>query len=194
VEVAVADLDVEAALRVRAGPRLVVDRRALRAEIRQRDEVPDLALLATREPGRFEHPERHLSPTGPRRPSARRRSSPCLGQAWREYIGRPVTIQSTALTYAGHGGAARVDGPATPPRVCSPQRTPPPLQGSAGRAAGTGAALTVILRPVGTSWSPPPQRAPFRLTTTAIVCQMIWRSRRKEWSRTYSRSYCMVSS
>src|SRR3990172_8190952 len=45
VEVAVADLEVVAALRVRAGPGLVVDGRALAAEVRQGDQVTGLASL-----------------------------------------------------------------------------------------------------------------------------------------------------
>ena len=46
VEVTVADFQVETAVRVRADPRLVVNRGALAAEIRQRDKVASLALLA----------------------------------------------------------------------------------------------------------------------------------------------------
>src|SRR6266540_2886057 len=46
IEVAVADFEIVAALRVRAGPGLVVDRGALAAEIRQRHQVTRLAPLA----------------------------------------------------------------------------------------------------------------------------------------------------
>jgi hypothetical protein len=46
VEVAVADLQIEPAVWVRAHPRLVVNRGALAAEIRQWDKVASLALLA----------------------------------------------------------------------------------------------------------------------------------------------------
>src|SRR6185295_18435074 len=46
IEVAVADLDVEAALGIGAGPRLEMNCRALAAEIGQRDEITLLALLA----------------------------------------------------------------------------------------------------------------------------------------------------
>src|SRR5688572_2780298 len=48
VEVAIADLQVEAALGVGANPGLVVNRCTLTAEVRQRHEVAVLALLAFR--------------------------------------------------------------------------------------------------------------------------------------------------
>ena len=46
VDVTIADLDVETALGVRAGPGLEVDGRPLATEIRQRHQVALLALLA----------------------------------------------------------------------------------------------------------------------------------------------------
>ena len=55
VEVAVANLDVEAARGVGAGPRLEVDGSALAAEVGQGHEVTDLALLALGEAGYHYH-------------------------------------------------------------------------------------------------------------------------------------------
>ena len=55
VEVAVADLQVEATVRVGANPRLEVNRRALAAEVRQRHKVAGLALLAPRKVGIIVH-------------------------------------------------------------------------------------------------------------------------------------------
>ena len=49
VEIAVADLDVKAARRVRAGPRFEVDGSALAAEVRKRYQVPQVTFLALRE-------------------------------------------------------------------------------------------------------------------------------------------------
>src|SRR5579875_897459 len=45
VEIAVADLDIEAALRIRAGPRLEMDSRALASKVRERHEIAGFALL-----------------------------------------------------------------------------------------------------------------------------------------------------
>src|SRR5687768_11561411 len=55
VEVAVADLQVEAAVGIRADPGLVVNRGALAAEIRQRDKVASLALLALGKAGKVHY-------------------------------------------------------------------------------------------------------------------------------------------
>lgn len=46
VQVTVANLEVEATIRVGADPRLIVDRCPLAAEIRQRHEIARLTLLA----------------------------------------------------------------------------------------------------------------------------------------------------
>jgi hypothetical protein len=59
VEVAVADLEVEAAVGIGTHPGFVVDGRALATEIRQRHEVPGLAFLALGKAGKihdFDHP------------------------------------------------------------------------------------------------------------------------------------------
>jgi hypothetical protein len=52
IEVAVTDLQVEAAVRVGADPGFEVNRRALASEVRQRDQVPRLAFLALRKAGK----------------------------------------------------------------------------------------------------------------------------------------------
>jgi hypothetical protein len=46
INVTVADLDVEATIGVGADPSLIVDRGALATEIREGDQIADIALLA----------------------------------------------------------------------------------------------------------------------------------------------------
>lgn len=61
VEVAVSDLEIEAAIWVRADPGFVVDGSALTAEVRQRNQIASLALLALGQTGKF-HDLYHPNP------------------------------------------------------------------------------------------------------------------------------------